>query len=36
MTSGAVDCGYDTYFKNGLVVGYADCKCSSGLVETSK
>ncbi len=31
-----VNCGYDTYFTNGLVMDYADCKCSSGLVETSK
>ncbi len=32
----AVNRGYDAYFRNGLVMGYADCKCSLGLVETSK
>ena len=26
----------DTCFGNGLVIGYADCKCLAGLVETSK
>ena len=32
----AVNHGYDTYFGNGLVMGYADCKCFAGLIETSK
>ena len=32
----AVNRGYDTYFRNGLVMDYADCKCTLGLVETSK
>ncbi len=31
-----VNHGYDTYFRSGLVMDYVDCKCSSGLVETSK
>ena len=26
----------DTWFGNGLVMGYADCKCQAGLVETLK
>ena len=25
-----------TYFRKGLVMGYAECKCSLVLVETSK
>ncbi len=32
----AVSRGYDTYFRKGFVMGYADCKCLSGLVEASK
>ena len=36
MVDVAVNGGYDTYFRNGLVMGYADCKCSLDLVKTSK
>ncbi len=32
----AVNHENDTCFENGLVMGYADCKCYAGLVETSK
>ncbi len=32
----AVNHENDTCFGNGLVMGYADCKCSAALVETSK
>ncbi len=32
----SVNHGYDRYFGNGLVMGYADCKYLAGLVETSK
>ena len=32
----AVNCGYGTCFGYGLVIGYADCECFVGLVETSK
>ncbi len=32
----AVNHENDTYFGNGLVMGYADCKCLVGLVETLK
>ena len=32
----AVNHEYDTCFKNGLVMGYADCKYFAGSVETSK
>ena len=32
----AVNHENDTYFGNGLVMGYADCRCLAGLVETSK
>ncbi len=32
----AVNRGYDTYFGNGIVMGYAGYKCLKGLVETSK
>ncbi len=31
----AVNHENDTCFGNGLVMGYADCKCLAGLVETS-
>ncbi len=32
----AVNHENDTCFENGLVMGYADCKCCVGLVETPK
>ena len=32
----AVNHENDTCFENGLVMGYADCKYSAGLVETPK
>ncbi len=32
----AVNSENDTYFENGPVMGYADCKYYAGLVETSK
>ena len=32
----AVNHENETYFENGLVMGYADCKCYAGLVETLK